>query len=81
MKTLLLTLMVVTIVCLDLGYTLVCLGGSGPYKDVVCAKDQTICYRYIVWPFKGRVTIMRGCTSSCPERNNNVCCSTDRCNK
>uniref|UniRef100_R4FIB4 3FTx-Cac-236 n=2 Tax=Elapidae TaxID=8602 RepID=R4FIB4_9SAUR len=81
MKTLLLTLMVVTIVCLDLGYTLVCVGGPVSYEDVVCEKHQTICYRYSVCPFRGRVVIMRGCSASCPGGNNHVCCSTDRCNK
>uniref|UniRef100_R4FKB1 3FTx-Pse-204 n=1 Tax=Pseudonaja modesta TaxID=340912 RepID=R4FKB1_9SAUR len=79
MKTLLLTLVVVTIMCLDLGYTLTC------YKSfsdtVVCKPHETKCFQYSFCPFRNRVIYVRGCSTSCRGGNNAVCCSTDLCNK
>nr|AEH05952.1 putative neurotoxin 513V5 [Drysdalia coronoides]AEH05953.1 putative neurotoxin 513V5 [Drysdalia coronoides] len=78
MKTLLLTLVVVAIMCLDVGYTLKCRKYLSGY--VVCKENETICYRYTVSPFRNRVIVLRGCSASCPGGNNHVCCSTDMCN-
>nr|Q9W7J7.1 RecName: Full=Short neurotoxin 6; Short=SNTX6; AltName: Full=Alpha-neurotoxin 6; Flags: Precursor [Pseudonaja textilis]AAD40972.1 short neurotoxin precursor [Pseudonaja textilis]AAF75224.1 alpha neurotoxin [Pseudonaja textilis] len=79
MKTLLLTLVMVTIMCLDLGYTLTC------YKSlsgtVVCKPHETICYRRLIPATHGNAIIDRGCSTSCPGGNRPVCCSTDLCNK
>uniref|UniRef100_R4FIH0 3FTx-Fur-58 n=1 Tax=Furina ornata TaxID=529697 RepID=R4FIH0_9SAUR len=81
MKTLLLTLVVVTIVCLDLGYPLVCLHSPGSPSYSVCAGYMTICYRYDFSPIKDKVVTVRGCSASCPGGRNHVCCSTDMCNE
>nr|WVG99529.1 short-chain [Pseudonaja textilis] len=78
MKTLLLTLVMVTIMCLDLGYTLTC--NKSYYDTVVCKPHETICYRYHVPATHGNVITVRGCSTSCPGGNNPVCCSTDLCN-
>uniref|UniRef100_R4G2M0 3FTx-Ver-128 n=1 Tax=Vermicella annulata TaxID=1295044 RepID=R4G2M0_9SAUR len=78
MKTLLLTLVVVTIVCLDLGYTLRC---KKTYEDsVVCKEHETICYRYPTYIFKSKLIILKGCSASCPDKTSVLCCSTDMCN-
>nr|A7X4S7.1 RecName: Full=Toxin 3FTx-Oxy5; AltName: Full=Three-finger toxin; Short=3FTx; Flags: Precursor [Oxyuranus microlepidotus]ABU68553.1 3FTx-Oxy5 [Oxyuranus microlepidotus] len=78
MKTLLLTLVVMTIVCLDLGYTLTCY--MNPSGTMVCKEHETMCYRLIVWTFQYHVLYLKGCSSSCPGGNNCACCSTDLCN-
>uniref|UniRef100_R4FI94 3FTx-Bra-26 n=1 Tax=Brachyurophis roperi TaxID=1295043 RepID=R4FI94_9SAUR len=79
MKTLLLTLVVVTIVCLDLGYTLKCRSSRIANGNVVCEKYQTICFRYQVRPYQNIVLTRMGCSDSCP-RKDAVCCSSDLCN-
>uniref|UniRef100_R4G326 3FTx-Pse-290 n=1 Tax=Pseudonaja modesta TaxID=340912 RepID=R4G326_9SAUR len=79
MKTLLLTLVMVTIMCLDLGYTLTCY--KSPFGTVACNKYETFCYRFTHCPFPHHVVVIRGCITSCPTQNNYVCCSTDLCNK
>nr|QSI83973.1 three-finger toxin [Calliophis bivirgatus] len=76
MKTLLLTLVVVTIVCLDLGYTLQCYKGNNPKILVTCEKGQNECY---IRTFPRPPVMVRGCTSHCLARF--TCCSTDKCNK
>uniref|UniRef100_R4G332 3FTx-Pse-179 n=1 Tax=Pseudonaja modesta TaxID=340912 RepID=R4G332_9SAUR len=79
MKTLLLTLVMVTIMCLDLGYTLKCY--KGYYDTVVCKPNETICYEYHISATHGNSILYRGCSTSCPGGMRSVCCSTDLCNK
>nr|AAF75223.1 alpha neurotoxin [Pseudonaja textilis] len=79
MKTLLLTLVMVTIMCLDLGYTLTCY--KRYFDTVVCKPQETICYRYIIPATHGNAITTRGCSTSCPSGIRLVCCSTDLCNK
>nr|K9MCX0.1 RecName: Full=Three-finger toxin A2; Short=3FTx A2; AltName: Full=Short chain alpha-neurotoxin A2; Short=MlatA2; Flags: Precursor [Micrurus laticollaris]AFU76493.1 short chain alpha neurotoxin A2 [Micrurus laticollaris] len=79
MKTLLLTLVVVTIVCLDLGNSLVCYV-SGAWQKT-CPEGQNKCEKYAVGTMHGSWIYLRGCASTCHEGPYNVCCSTDLCNK
>uniref|UniRef100_R4G330 3FTx-Pse-200 n=1 Tax=Pseudonaja modesta TaxID=340912 RepID=R4G330_9SAUR len=79
MKTLLLTLVMVTIMCLDLGYTLKCY--KSYHGTVVCQTHETICYRYVIPTSHGNANIYKGCSASCPGGIGSVCCSTDLCNK
>uniref|UniRef100_R4G7K8 3FTx-Pse-191 n=1 Tax=Pseudonaja modesta TaxID=340912 RepID=R4G7K8_9SAUR len=79
MKTLLLTLVMVTIMCLDLGYTLKCY--KGYHDTVVCKPHQTICYEYRIAATHGNSILYRGCSASCRGGMRSVCCSTDLCNK
>ncbi|XP_032078233.1 weak neurotoxin 5-like, partial [Thamnophis elegans] len=85
MKTLLLALLVVTVVCLDFGDTLIC------YKckeglcitERKCSNKQNLCFkrRKLFSPFGLRTR--RGCAATCPtrKRNNAIeCCSENRCN-
>nr|QSI83967.1 three-finger toxin [Calliophis bivirgatus] len=74
MKTLLLTLVVVTIVCLDLGYTLQCYQGTDLNTVVTCKRGQNLCFKKVL-PFK----TVRGCAHRCPP--NSVCCAANRCNR
>nr|ABX58153.1 putative long neurotoxin [Austrelaps labialis] len=82
MKTLLLTLVVVTIVCLDLAGGLICyLGRNTPGT---CPPGQELCY--IVWcgAFCHDRRVKLGCAATCPipKRYEKVtCCSTDNCNQ
>nr|Q9PRI1.1 RecName: Full=Alpha-neurotoxin homolog 7; Short=NXH7; AltName: Full=Alpha-neurotoxin homolog 3; Short=NXH3; Flags: Precursor [Micrurus corallinus]AAF13251.1 alpha neurotoxin homolog 3 [Micrurus corallinus]AAF13252.1 alpha neurotoxin homolog 7 [Micrurus corallinus] len=77
MKTLLLTLVVVTIVCLDFGYTIVC------YKRHASDSQTTtclsgICYKKIT---RGSSRPEMGC--GCPQSSRGVkvdCCMRDKCN-
>uniref|UniRef100_R4G2F2 3FTx-Cac-16 n=1 Tax=Cacophis squamulosus TaxID=505434 RepID=R4G2F2_9SAUR len=85
MKTLLLTLVVVTIVCLDLGDSLICYVGYNAPRT--CPNGQKLCYKITscvgVCPKRDQ-PIEMGCAATCPIRNRGVkviCCSTDRCNK
>nr|BAN66265.1 three-finger toxin [Pseudechis rossignolii] len=85
MKTLLLTLVVVTIVCLDLGYTRTCLK-TPEVKSEPCPPGQNLCYTKS-WcdrfcSSRGKV-IELGCAATCPTVKPGVditCCSTDDCN-
>uniref|UniRef100_A0A194ARJ0 Three-finger toxin 19 n=1 Tax=Micrurus tener TaxID=1114301 RepID=A0A194ARJ0_9SAUR len=77
MKTLLLTLVVVTIVCLDLGHTLQCYVGEGS-KFVTCPEGDTHCYTTAL-AIRITYPIIRGCTSSCCPYYIK-CCTTDKCN-
>nr|QSI83930.1 three-finger toxin [Calliophis bivirgatus] len=74
MKTLLLTLVVVTIVCLDLGHTRECYQGDNPKTIVTCKRGQNLCYRTVL-PSK----TVRGCATLCPP--NSTCCAANRCNR
>nr|A8HDK6.1 RecName: Full=Long neurotoxin 1; Short=LNTX-1; Flags: Precursor [Pseudonaja textilis]ABK63540.1 LNTX-1 precursor [Pseudonaja textilis] len=81
MKTLLLTLVVVTIVCLDLGDSLICyLDFSVPHT---CAPGEKLCYTR-TWNDGRGTRIERGCAATCPipkkPEIHVTCCSTDRCN-
>nr|QSI83943.1 three-finger toxin [Calliophis bivirgatus]QSI83944.1 three-finger toxin [Calliophis bivirgatus] len=78
MKTLLLTLVVVTILCLDLGYTLECYDTPFKWHTMTCPKGQNLCFSYFTW--KG--ILVRGCAATCPVGYSNThCCDTDRCNE
>nr|QSI83983.1 three-finger toxin [Calliophis bivirgatus] len=76
MKTLLLTLVVVTIICLDLGYTWRCYQGDNAKTIVTCRKGLNLCYRKT---FPKPKKTLRGCTSICPPSYS--CCAANKCNK
>nr|Q9W729.1 RecName: Full=Kappa-6-bungarotoxin; Short=K-6 bungarotoxin; Flags: Precursor [Bungarus multicinctus]CAB46659.1 k-6 bungarotoxin [Bungarus multicinctus] len=86
MKTLLLSLVVVTIVCLDLGYTRTCHISTSSTPQT-CPKGQDICFRKTqcdkFCSIRGAV-IEQGCVATCPEFRSNyrslLCCRTDNCN-
>nr|P43445.1 RecName: Full=Short neurotoxin homolog; Flags: Precursor [Bungarus multicinctus]CAA45882.1 neurotoxin like peptide precursor [Bungarus multicinctus] len=83
MKTLLLTLVVVTIVCLDLGYTIICRTRDTyqiPITFTNCEEGH-VCYKYSTTETPNRILIHRGCAAKCPKRLRVICCSTDKCNK
>nr|AKN63196.1 three-finger toxin precursor D.I [Micrurus diastema] len=83
MKTLLLTLVVVTIMCLDFGYTLICL----THKSAVFETTETclpglhkVCYKRWHIGHPG----VAGCAVTCPRRyliEIVECCATDKCNR
>nr|ACY68693.1 short-chain neurotoxin isoform 8 [Parasuta nigriceps] len=80
MKTLLLTLVLVTIVCLDLGYTVTCCNqqSSQPKTTKTCA--ESTCYKKDLERSRGTI-IERGC--GCPKVKPGIkleCCKTDECN-
>nr|AHZ08823.1 long neurotoxin [Micropechis ikaheca] len=85
MKTLLLTLVVVTIVCLDLGYTRICLS-TPDVKSKTCPPGENLCYTK-TWcdafcGSRGKVVEL-GCAATCPipkHYEDVICCSTDNCN-
>nr|P60616.1 RecName: Full=Alpha-bungarotoxin isoform V31; Short=Alpha-BTX V31; Short=Alpha-Bgt(V31); Short=BGTX V31; AltName: Full=Long neurotoxin 1; Flags: Precursor [Bungarus multicinctus]CAB51841.1 alpha-bungarotoxin (V31) [Bungarus multicinctus]CAB51843.1 alpha-bungarotoxin (V31) [Bungarus multicinctus] len=87
MKTLLLTLVVVTIVCLDLGYTIVChTTATSPISAVTCPPGENLCYRKmwcdVFCSSRGKVVEL-GCAATCPSKKpyeEVTCCSTDKCN-
>ncbi|XP_032078232.1 weak neurotoxin 10-like [Thamnophis elegans] len=85
MKTLLLALLVVTVVCLDFGHTLICYRCPGVLGRSVrkCPNGQNLCYRrrnfYDLLGFRAR----RGCAATCPNLEPYEiikCCSRNRCN-
>uniref|UniRef100_R4FJG1 3FTx-Bra-38 n=1 Tax=Brachyurophis roperi TaxID=1295043 RepID=R4FJG1_9SAUR len=82
MKTLLLTLVVVTIVCLDLGYTRICFNQQSwrPETTTTCPDGENTCYKKVfMTPF--RIPIERGC--GCPKERRSfrlMCCQKDKCN-
>uniref|UniRef100_U3FYQ5 Three-finger toxin 13 n=1 Tax=Micrurus fulvius TaxID=8637 RepID=U3FYQ5_MICFL len=78
MKALLLTLVVVTIVCLDLGHTLQCYVGRDGFNFVTCPEGETYCYTTAITARPTHV-IIRGCISSCAWYYIK-CCATDKCN-
>nr|Q98959.1 RecName: Full=Cytotoxin 3a; AltName: Full=Cardiotoxin-31; Short=Ctx-31; AltName: Full=Cardiotoxin-3a; Flags: Precursor [Naja atra]AAB18383.1 cardiotoxin 3a [Naja atra]CAB42053.1 cardiotoxin-31 [Naja atra] len=81
MKTLLLTLVVVTIVCLDLGYTLKC-NKLVPLFYKTCPAGKNLCYKMFMVATP-KVPVKRGCIDVCPKNSllvKYVCCNTDRCN-
>nr|F5CPD7.1 RecName: Full=Three finger toxin MALT0054C; AltName: Full=MALT0054C; Flags: Precursor [Micrurus altirostris]AED89564.1 putative three finger toxin precursor [Micrurus altirostris] len=82
MKTLLLTLVVVTIVCLDFGHTLICYNYWTPLDKTTecCGNGVTTCFAKSWNDHRGRRTD-RGC--GCPNVKPGIhlnCCKTDRCN-
>nr|ADF50009.1 short-chain three finger toxin isoform 1 [Bungarus flaviceps] len=85
MKSLLLTLVVMTIVCLDLGYTNVCYTheSANPKTSVLCGYGTIFCYKSS-WIYRGVEKIERGCASACPDMKPNgkyiYCCTRDECN-
>nr|A0A2P1BSU3.1 RecName: Full=Mipartoxin-3; AltName: Full=Mipartoxin-III; AltName: Full=Three-finger toxin-04; Short=3FTx-04; Flags: Precursor [Micrurus mipartitus]AVI57322.1 mipartoxin-III [Micrurus mipartitus] len=79
MKTLLLTLVVVTIVCLDLGNSLKCYDKLK--KEVTCPEGMKFCHKDVLPATHGNSVLVMGCTYSCGLGPRNMCCSTDLCNK
>uniref|UniRef100_R4FK68 3FTx-Pse-105 n=1 Tax=Pseudonaja modesta TaxID=340912 RepID=R4FK68_9SAUR len=86
MKTLLLTLVVVTIVCLDLGYTRTCFK-TPDVRSEPCPPGEDLCYTKswcgeLCYSRRNRVDL--GCAATCPTPENTgieiICCSTDNCN-
>uniref|UniRef100_R4FIZ2 3FTx-Ver-30 n=1 Tax=Vermicella annulata TaxID=1295044 RepID=R4FIZ2_9SAUR len=82
MKTLLLTLVVVTIVCLDLGYTMTCYNqqSSEDQTTTTCPGGVSSCYKKTWRDHRGTI-IERGC--GCPDVKPGVgrtCCQADKCN-
>nr|QSI83981.1 three-finger toxin [Calliophis bivirgatus] len=75
MKTLLLTLVVVTIVCLDLGHTWDCYQGDNPKIVVTCSKSKHLCFKTV---FLDPPRTLRGCTFRCPPHAR--CCAANKCN-
>nr|AKO63242.1 short chain alpha neurotoxin B.D [Micrurus browni] len=80
MKTLLLTLVVVTIVCLDFGHTMICYNQQTlqPPTTITCSEGQ--CYRKFWSDHRGTI-IERGC--GCPNLKLGIkirCCTSDKCN-
>nr|Q9W716.1 RecName: Full=Cytotoxin homolog 5V; AltName: Full=Cardiotoxin-5V; Short=CTX5V; Flags: Precursor [Naja atra]CAB50697.1 snake venom [Naja atra] len=83
MKTLLLTLVVVTIVCLDLGYTLKCHNTQLPFIYKTCPEGKNLCFKATLRKFPLKFPVKRGCADNCPKNSallKYVCCSTDKCN-
>nr|BAA32992.1 long chain alpha-neurotoxins (LsIII-isoform) [Laticauda semifasciata] len=84
MKTLLLTLVVVTIVCLDLGYTRECY--LNPHDTQTCPSGQEKCYVKSwcnAWCSSRGKVLEFGCAATCPSVNTGTeikCCSADKCN-
>nr|Q2VBN4.1 RecName: Full=Beta-cardiotoxin CTX23; Flags: Precursor [Ophiophagus hannah]ABB83635.1 cardiotoxin precursor [Ophiophagus hannah] len=84
MKTLLLTLVVVTIVCLDLGYTRKCLNTPLPLIYKTCPIGQDKCIKMTIKKLPSKYDVIRGCTDICPKSSADVvvvCCDTNKCNK
>nr|Q9YGJ0.1 RecName: Full=Gamma-bungarotoxin; AltName: Full=Long neurotoxin homolog NTL2I; Flags: Precursor [Bungarus multicinctus]CAA06885.1 neurotoxin-like protein [Bungarus multicinctus multicinctus]CAD01082.1 gamma-bungarotoxin [Bungarus multicinctus] len=88
MKTLLLTLVVVTIVCLDLGYTMQCKTCSFytcPNSET-CPDGKNICVKRSWTAVRGdgpKREIRRECAATCPPSKLGLtvfCCTTDNCN-
>nr|B2BRQ6.1 RecName: Full=Alpha-elapitoxin-Al2a; Short=Alpha-EPTX-Al2a; AltName: Full=Putative long neurotoxin; Flags: Precursor [Austrelaps labialis]ABX58152.1 putative long neurotoxin [Austrelaps labialis] len=85
MKTLLLTLVVVTIVCLDLGDSLRCY--MGPKTPRTCPPGENLCFTK-TWcdprcSLLGKL-VKLGCAATCPipkSYEDVTCCSTDNCNR
>nr|F5CPD3.1 RecName: Full=Three-finger toxin MALT0044C; Short=3FTx MALT0044C; Flags: Precursor [Micrurus altirostris]AED89560.1 putative three finger toxin precursor [Micrurus altirostris] len=84
MKTLLLTLVVVTIVCLDLGNTRICDDSNIPSERTPkrCQGGYNICYK-INFPTPGYELLqIKGCAARCPTNPRfpkAECCATDNC--
>nr|ACY68695.1 long-chain neurotoxin isoform 1 [Parasuta nigriceps] len=85
MKTLLLTLVVVTIVRLDLGYTLTCYTSLNR-ESKTCPSGQNLC---VTKTWCGEMCSIRGkrvelgCAATCPIRTPGLdftVCTTDNCN-
>nr|ADF50013.1 short-chain three finger toxin isoform 5 [Bungarus flaviceps] len=84
MKTLLLTLVVVTIVCLDLGHTRICYNqqSTTPPTTENCEPGKNVCYKMYFSDHRGTRS-SRGCVVTCPTNNRYdrvVCCEKDKCN-
>nr|ADF50015.1 short-chain three finger toxin isoform 7 [Bungarus flaviceps] len=86
MKTLLLTLVVVTIVCLDFGYTRKCLTkySRDNESSKTCPSGQNVCFKKWEMGNSSEKNAKRGCIAACPKPKKNEmiqCCSKDKCNK
>nr|QSI83926.1 three-finger toxin [Calliophis bivirgatus] len=88
MKTLLLTFVVVTFLCLDLGYTRKCCSYQSSTRKTtkICPDGEDVCYgKTSVGPSGpvGRTVLELGCAATCPSRTLGVnirCCKKDKCN-
>nr|QSI83974.1 three-finger toxin [Calliophis bivirgatus] len=80
MKTVLLTFVVVTIVTLDLGYTLQCYHPSLFKKYETCAEGKNFCYSRVDMITPRGAWMEYGCTATCTLKRIRVCCKTDKCN-
>ncbi|XP_032078229.1 weak neurotoxin 10-like [Thamnophis elegans] len=85
MKTLLLALLVVTVVCLDFGHTLICYTCPGVLCKTKqkCPKGQNLCFRRRKFYDLIGFGASRGCAATCPTVGRSdviACCSTNRCN-
>uniref|UniRef100_A0A0F7Z3S7 Three-finger toxin 11a n=1 Tax=Micrurus fulvius TaxID=8637 RepID=A0A0F7Z3S7_MICFL len=87
MKTLLLTLVVVTIVCLDLGNTANTLMCDNSNVQSIrtpkrCLKNQKLCYKITFFTPGYGWTQKKGCIHRCPESTPDKkvqCCATNNC--
>nr|QSI83970.1 three-finger toxin [Calliophis bivirgatus] len=80
MKTLLLTLLVMTIMCLDLGYTLQCYNTPLPFFFQTCPKGKNNCFKFKLRLASLELFNVKGCIGYCPKKRGFVCCSTNKCN-
>nr|P01404.2 RecName: Full=Toxin F-VIII; AltName: Full=Toxin DaF8; AltName: Full=Toxin TA2; Flags: Precursor [Dendroaspis angusticeps]CAA37485.1 angusticeps-type protein DaF8 [Dendroaspis angusticeps] len=81
MKTLLLTLLVVTIVCLDLASTMICYSHKTPQPSATITCEEKTCYKKSVRKLPA-IVAGRGC--GCPSKEMLVaihCCRSDKCNE
>ncbi|ETE58964.1 hypothetical protein L345_15308 [Ophiophagus hannah] len=86
MKTLLLTLVVVTIVCLDLGHTRICLTDYSKVSETIeiCPDGQNFCFKKFPKGIPFLPWVNRGCAATCPKPEPKVyvdCCARDKCNR
>nr|QSI83963.1 three-finger toxin [Calliophis bivirgatus] len=81
MKTLLLTLVVVTSLCLDLGYTIKCYNTPLPFIYKTCPEGEKMCFEKSFKIGKFKLYVSRGCTDKCPKGKAVKCCETNKCNK
>nr|P0C554.1 RecName: Full=Neurotoxin 3FTx-RK; Flags: Precursor [Bungarus fasciatus] len=86
MKTLLLTLVVVTIVCLELGYTRKCLTkySQDNESSKTCPSGQKLCFKKWETGKLLGTKVKRGCVATCPQPKKEwiiQCCAKDKCNK
>nr|Q9W717.1 RecName: Full=Neurotoxin-like protein NTL2; Flags: Precursor [Naja atra]APB88857.1 neurotoxin-like protein [Naja naja]CAB45156.1 neurotoxin-like protein [Naja atra] len=86
MKTLLLSLVVVTIVCLDLGYTRLCLSDYSIFSETIeiCPDGHNFCFKKFPKGITRLPWVIRGCAATCPKAEARVyvdCCARDKCNR
>nr|A7X3R6.1 RecName: Full=Toxin 3FTx-Lei1; Flags: Precursor [Leioheterodon madagascariensis]ABU68476.1 3FTx-Lei1 [Leioheterodon madagascariensis] len=85
MKTLLLSLVVVTFVCLDLAHTRTCYSCTENIclQHEQCQDGQDVCYKRWNTTYLILTDVVRGCAKTCPtpiEEEEVYCCLKDNCN-